>query len=243
MAEPKMQTLIDGAREMGFPLNPAQLEQFAIYYRELLDWNSRINLTAVIDIEEVQKKHFLDSLTLVNLITKKAPRNARVIDVGSGAGFPGIPLKIALPNLEMTLLESTNKKGLFLSDIINKLGLDNTFVVTARAEEMGQNLKLREKFDVVVSRAVANLSALAELTLPFCSVGGFLIAQKKGEITLELEQSLKAIEILGGGLPHIEKIDLSAINDERLLIVIDKIKPTPEKYPRRNGIPQKRPLG
>jgi 16S rRNA (guanine527-N7)-methyltransferase len=191
MIEATMNRLVEGAEKLGITLDSSQLEQFAMYYRDLIEWNERINLTAVTDIEEVQVKHFLDSLTLVSLIREKQCENCKVIDVGTGAGFPGIPLKIALPQINMTLLEATAKKAGFLEHIIKELKLQDIDVLNERAEEAAQKPDFREKFDVVVSRAVAELAILAELTLPFCAVGGCVIAQKKGDIQLELEQSLR----------------------------------------------------
>jgi 16S rRNA (guanine527-N7)-methyltransferase len=242
MAEVSMNILAGGAEKLGVTLDSLQLAQFAMYYSDLIDWNNRINLTAITDIEEVQVKHFLDSLTLVSLIKEKQYEGFRVIDVGSGAGFPGIPLKIALPQINMTLLEATSKKALFIKQLVEKLKLQSVEVLNERAEEAAQKPEYREKFDIVVSRAVAQLAILTELTLPFCAVGGYLVAQKKGDIRLELEQSVKAIEMLGGRLSIVEKIRLAGLEDERYLIFIEKIGSTPQKYPRRPGMPEKRPL-
>jgi 16S rRNA (guanine527-N7)-methyltransferase len=242
MSEISMQSLVSGAQAIGLSLNKVQMEQFEVYYHELVEWNSRINLTAIIDIENVQVKHFLDSLTLMPVIKERKSGDCRIIDVGSGAGFPGIPLKIAVPDIKITLLEATAKKVLFLEYIIKELELADVEVINGRAEEAAQKPEYRERFDVAVSRAVAELAVLAELTLPFCKTGGCVIAQKKGDIQLEIEQSLKAVEMLGGRLTKVEKIELEGLNDERYLIVIDKIKAAPGKYPRRPGMPEKRPL-
>jgi 16S rRNA (guanine527-N7)-methyltransferase len=242
MIEASMKLLSEGSTKLGVTLDSYQLEQFAVYYHELVDWNSRINLTAITDIEEVQVKHFLDSLTLLYLIKEKRCEDCKIIDVGTGAGFPGIPIKIALPDIKMTLLEATAKKALFIRQLTAKLALKDVEVLNERAEEAAQKPQYREKFDVVVSRAVAELAILAELTLPFCAVGGYLIAQKKGDISVELEQSLKAIEMLGGRLSGVEKIRLAGLDDERYLILIEKTGATPQKYPRRSGMPEKRPL-
>ena len=242
MADISMNRLAEGAAKLGVTLDSSKLEQFSIYYRDLVDWNSRINLTAITDSEEVQVKHFLDSLTLVSPINTKQCHGCRIIDVGSGAGFPGIPLKIVLPDINMTLLEATTKKALFIKQLIEKLKLKDVEVLNARAEEAAQKPQYREKFDIVVSRAVAELAVLSELTLPFCAIGGFVIAQKKGDIRVEMEQSVKAIEMLGGKLSIIEKVRLDGLEDERYLVFIEKISSTPQKYPRRPGMPEKRPL-
>ena len=237
-----MRYLAEGAEKLGIALDTLKNEQLEIYFRELVEWNKDINLTAITDSEGVQVKHFLDSLTMVPLIKEKSSGSFSIIDVGTGAGFPGIPLKIAMPEIKVTLLEATAKKVLFLEHIIKELKLVDIEVITGRAEEAAQKPEYREKFDIVVARAVAELAVLAELTLPFCAVGGYLIAQKKGDIQVELEKSLNAIEMLGGRLSSIEKIRLEGLEDMRYLVVIDKVKSTPEKYPRRPGMPEKRPI-
>jgi 16S rRNA (guanine527-N7)-methyltransferase len=237
-----MEKLKTGAEELGLGLSPAQLEQFESYYRELLDWNSRVNLTAITGYEEVQLKHFLDSLTIILAWPPEIDAGFRVIDVGTGAGLPGIPLKIVFPAIELVLLEATAKKANFLSHIIPKLGLANVEIVVGRAEEVAHQPQYREKFDVVLSRAVAALPALAELTLPFCAVGGSFIAQKKGTIDEEISRAGRAIELLGGNLRGVKKVALAHLPNERHLVVIDKLSPTPEQYPRRPGLPANRPL-
>ncbi|HAS04690.1 MAG TPA: 16S rRNA (guanine(527)-N(7))-methyltransferase RsmG [Dehalococcoidia bacterium] len=237
-----MNRLSEEAEKLGVALDWYQLNQFEIYYRDLVDWNNRINLTAITDVGEVQIKHFLDSLSLVPLIKGLSSRSFRIIDVGTGAGFPGIPVKIAIPDIKMTLIEATTKKTRFLEHIITKLQLFDIEVINERAEETGQNPEYREKFDIVMSRAVAELAILAELTLPLCSIGGCVIAQKKGDISLEMENSLKAVAMLGGRLSSVEKVKLDGLEDERYLVIIDKIKPAPVTYPRRSGMPEKRPL-
>ena len=238
-----MEKINAGARKLGLNLSPGQLEQFRVYYQELIDWNRRVNLTAITDYEEVQAKHFLDSLTLT--LALKLPMDGvglRVVDVGTGAGLPGIPLKIIFPDIELVLIEATAKKADFLRHIKRKLGLDNIEIVVGRAETLAHDDKYRERFDLVVSRSVASLPALVELTLPFCNVGGGFIAQKKGDIDLEVSQASRAISLLGGNLREVKRIEMEEFADARWLVVIDKAKPTPEKHPRRPGIPAKRPI-
>jgi 16S rRNA (guanine527-N7)-methyltransferase len=238
-----MEKLERGAIKLDLYLNPRQLEQFAIYYQELVDWNKRVNLTAITDYEEVQIKHFLDSLT-VTLAWQQpiAVTDFRLIDVGTGAGLPGIPLKILFPEIKLVLLDSTAKKAPFLHHLTHKLKLDNVDIVVGRAEEIAHQAQYREKFNIVLSRAVAPLPTLVELTLPFCAIGGSFIAQKKGEIDLEISQAGRVINRLGGKLREVKRIDLKEFSDKRRLIIIDKASPTPQQYPRRPGIPAKRPI-
>ena len=236
-----MDKLNSGAEKLGLHLSQRQLEQFSIYYHELVDWNQRLNLTTITDYEEVQIKHFLDSLTVI-LALKQPLDNSSIIDIGSGAGLPGIPLKITFPDIKLVLLESVTKKAAFLNHVKQKLGLDNVEVVTGRAEEVAHLSEYRERFDIVLSRAVATLPALIELTLPFSTVGGSVIAQKKGEIEQEITQANGAIRTMGGNLREVKSVELAEFTDQRMLIVIDKISLTPPRYPRRPGIPAKRPL-
>jgi len=238
-----MEKLKSGARKLGLHLNQRQLEQFYIYYQELMDWNQRMNLTSITDYEEVQVRHFLDSLTVTLALKQQMGDGGfRLIDVGTGAGLPGIPLKILLPDVKLVLLDSTAKKAGFLHHLRNKLGLDNVEIVVGRAEEVAHETQYREKFEVVLSRAVAPLPTLAELTLPFCTIGGSFIAQKKGAIDLEISKTANAISLLGGKLRGAERVDLEEFTDERWLVIIDKVMPTPHQYPRRPGMPAKRPI-
>jgi len=236
-----MDKLIAGAKKLGINLNSSQLAQFAVYYSELAEWNKRVNLTSITGIEGVYVKHFLDSLT-VFLGLGEEPVNPRLIDIGAGAGFPGLPLKIALPRVELTLIEATARKSDFLEHIIDKLGLNSASVVSGRAEDIAHQQDFRERFDYAVSRGVAGMATLAELTLPFCAIGGRLIAQKKGGITAEVKAAATAIRLMGGDTPQIKRVELEALSDERYLVIVDKIEPTPEKYPRRPGMPAKRPI-
>ena len=239
-----MKKLIEGAGKLGIEFNAGQVQQFELYYQELIEWNKRVNLTAITDYSEVQVKHFLDSLTItLALADGEIERpDFNIIDVGTGAGFPGVPLKILLPRLRLVLIEATAKKTAFLRHIIQKLELANTEILNTRAEELAHWLSYREHFALVVSRAVAALSALVELTLPFCRIGGRFVAQKKGEIDQEINESRRAIATLGGKLQKIKQIELDEFGDERYLVVIDKIYPTPSKYPRRPGTPRRRPI-
>jgi len=238
-----MEKLKSGAKKLGLALSSEQLEQFDIYYQELLDWNRRMNLTAITDYEEVQIKHFLDSLTVALAVKQPASSGGlHIIDIGTGVGMPGLPLKILLPDTRLALLEATAKKTDFLHHLVHKMGLEEIEIMAGRAEEIAHLSEYRERFDIVLSRAVAPLETLVELTLPFCAIGGSFIAQKKGKIEPEIGRATKAINILGGNLIEIKRIDLEEFADERCLVIIDKVSATPHQYPRRSGIPSKRPL-
>ncbi len=235
--------LDSGATKLGLKLSSTQLEQFYIYYQELLEWNQKINLTSITEFRDVQLKHFLDSLTVT--LAFKLPTTGEgwhLIDVGTGGGFPGLPLKIVFPAIGLVLLEATGKKAAFLRHLRQKLGLGDVEVEVGRAEEVAHKAKYRERFNIVLSRAVAPLPVLVELTLPFCAVGGSTIVQKKGDIDTEVRQAAGAINTLGGSQPRVKRIELEEFTDKRYLVVIDKVAPTPEKYPRRPGIPAKRPI-
>ena len=221
-------------------LEEEQINQFYKYMNILIEWNKNINLTAITDPKEVILKHFIDSIYVLKNI--EISSNASVIDIGTGAGFPGIPLKIVRKDLNVTLLDSLNKRIMFLDNVINNLGLKDISTIHGRAEEMGKNKKYREMFDYAISRAVANLTVLSEYMIPFVKLGGKSICMKGGNIKEELENSQKALGILGGNLIHVEEFNLLDTDIKRSLIIIEKCKITPIKYPRKPGTPVKEPL-
>lgn len=221
----------------GIKINPETPESLKIFLKELLEWNSKFNLTAIKDPEEIWHKHFLDSITVLNSIPKNA---VKIIDIGTGAGFPGLVVKILNPRLHITLLEATGKKVNFLKHIIKTLDLKNIEAVQNRAELLANHPNYRESFDVALSRAVAYMPTLLEYTIPFLKVGGVFIAQKKEGIE-EIESSKNAIDLLGGKIIEVKKIE-SEILTGRQLVIIEKIKVTPKEYPRQEGLTKKRPL-
>lgn len=224
----------------GVVLSKEQMDQFLKYYELLVEWNGFMNLTAITDYDEVIKKHFVDSLSLIK--TFDITKQVKVIDVGTGAGFPGLALKIAYPNLHVTLLDSLNKRINFLNEVISRLGLKGVEAVHGRAEDFAKPDKLRGKFDLCVSRAVANMSTLSEYCLPFVKVGGEFISYKSEKISDELEAAKKAITILGGEYVKSVEFTLPDTDIYRNLVVIRKIKESPKKYPRKAGLPSKEPL-
>jgi 16S rRNA (guanine527-N7)-methyltransferase len=225
---------------IGLNLSARQLAAFERYEQELLDWNNRFNLTAIRDSEGIRVKHFLDSLSC--LLVLKDPAPTRLIDIGTGAGFPGIPLKIVLPNLRLTLVESVGKKADFCRHMVQALGLDQVEILQARAEELGLDRNHRERYDWVLARAVAGMPTLAEYLLPLARIGGAILAQKGESGPAEVQASQHAIHLLGGRLRKLLKINLPGIVEDRYLIVIDKAAATPPGYPRRVGVPTKTPL-
>lgn len=226
------------AGSWGLHLDQRQIEQFARYSAELRAWNTRVNLTAITDEREIVIRHFLDSLRCA-LSWGEHP--SRLIDVGSGAGFPALPLKILAPELHVTLVESVGKKAAFLRHIIATLDLRDVAVVTARAEVVGRDLHHREQYDVVTARAVAELAILAEYCLPLCAIGGRVLAPKGSDVDDEVARARVAIARLGGQLLSVEPVDIPGV-EPRTLVVIAKIAPTPAAYPRAVGVPVKRPL-
>ena len=225
---------------LGVTLSDKQIQQFIRYYEMLVEWNEVMNLTAITEYDEVMKKHFVDSLSLIQTfdVTKKVS----VIDVGTGAGFPGLALKIAYPNMKVTLLDSLNKRINFLNAVIEELGLTDVETVHGRAEDFAKPGKMREKFDLCVSRAVANLTTLSEYCLPFVKVGGEFISYKSEKITEEMENAKRAISILGGKFDRSKDFNLPDSDIYRNLVVIKKVKETPKKFPRKAGLPSKEPL-
>jgi len=237
-----LELLTCGAAALNLILDDRQLAQFESYYRGLLAWNQQTNLTAITSYEEVQTRHFLDSLTVIQALPQPVPPGLKLLDVGAGAGFPGLPLKIACPGIALTLLEATGKKAAFLAHMTAVIELPDVVVLSERAEEAARSPEHRERYDVAVSRAVADLPALLELTLPFCRIGGRAIAQKKGDIQEEIRRSSRALEVLGGGPPGVQEVSAPGLPDRRFLVVVTKIAPTPDMYPRRSGMPAKKPL-
>ena len=238
-----MEQLISGAQDLQMTLQPEQLDALQFYQQELVAWNERFNLTAITDDEGVQVRHFLDSLSCL-LALEKGERlsDKRVIDVGTGAGFPGLVLKIVCPGMQLTLLEATAKKVRFLEYMIDKLGLEDVMALKGRAEELGQDFRHREIYDWALARAVADLPILAEYLLPLVKVNGRMLAQKGEQAPAEVHRSEQAIQQLGGRLRRLVQVDLRGIAETRYLVVVDKVATTPKRYPRRPGIPNKRPL-
>ena len=228
----------EGLKKLNISLSQEQIHQFLTYYEMLIEKNKVMNLTAITEYDQVIEKHFLDSLSLCRV--KNLDEKLSVLDLGTGAGFPGIPLKIAFPKLQITLADSLNKRVLFLQEVIDGLGLKDITAIHGRAEELASKKEMRQSYDLVVSRAVANLSTLSEYCLPFVHEGGQFISYKSGDYEEELAASKKAISILGGQLATIDEFELG--ESKRSFIVIDKVKATPKAYPRKAGTPSKNPL-
>lgn len=219
-------------------LTGEKIEKFYNYMNLLIEWNKKINLTAIIEPKEIILKHFIDSLTILKYIKN----NETIIDVGTGAGFPGIPLKIVRDDLKITLADSLNKRINFLNEVISKLDLKNIDAIHTRAEELGKNKKYREKFDIATSRAVANMSTLSEYLIPFIKVEGRCICMKSSDIDIELENAKNAIKILGCKIESEDKFNLPNSDLGRSIIVLRKVKNTPSKFPRKAGTPAKEPI-
>lgn len=224
----------------GIELSDVQKDQFNRYYSLLIEWNDKINLTAITDKQKVIKKHFEDSLSISSVIDMNTVNS--VIDVGTGAGFPGIPLKIVFPGLKLTLLDSLNKRINFLNTVVDELGLADVSAIHGRAEEYGRDVVYRESFDLCVSRAVANLSTLSEFCLPFVKVGGYFVSYKSEKADIEYIEAKNAINLLSGGNVRIEDVIITDTDLTRKMVLIEKLSPIDDKYPRRAGIPLKKPL-
>ena len=226
---------------LGITLTEEQKQQFDKFYELLVEWNKVMNLTGITEYEEVNEKHFVDSVSLVKAIDINKVET--VIDIGTGAGFPGIPLKIAFPHLKVVLLDSLNKRINFLNTVIDELGLKDISTIHGRAEDFAKKPEYREQFDLCVSRAVANLSTLSEYCIPYINKGGMFVPYKSGEIDQEVEQAKKAVHILGGKLEDVVKFQLPGSEIGRSFVKIQKVQNTAKKYPRKAGLPSKEPLG
>ena len=224
--------------KLSITLSEQQLEQFEIYYDMLIEKNKVMNLTAITEFDEVLEKHFLDSVALIRAVDLQQP--LKVIDLGTGAGFPGIPLKIVFPNLKITLADSLNKRVLFLQEVIQALGLTDIEAVHGRAEDLAREKSQRQQYDLCVSRAVANLSTLSEYCLPFVKIGGKFVSYKSGDCEEEVTNSKSAVFLLGGKITDTVKFDLGEA--KRTFVILDKVKGTPKEYPRKAGTPSKKPL-
>ena len=239
-----MYILQKGAEEFGINISDEQLSAFKLYSSELTIWNNITNLTAIRDEPDVEKKHFLDSISIVPIISDLITRGRTisVIDVGSGAGFPGLPLKILFPHINLSLVESNGKKVSFLNHICGRLGFNDVRIHNERAELLAHNKSLRETFDLILARAVGNLTMLSEITLPFCIVGGKVVLHKGPNISTEVEDSMYSIGLMGGMMSNVAQVALPDLNLNGTIVVIDKIESSPAQYPRRPGIPHKKPL-
>ncbi|UFT99420.1 16S rRNA (guanine(527)-N(7))-methyltransferase RsmG [Radiobacillus kanasensis] len=236
----KIETFLDELKQQGLEVSPKQQQQFHLYYETLVEWNEKMNLTAITDEEEVYAKHFFDSISAGFYFDFNRPLH--VCDVGAGAGFPSLPLKILFPELKVTIVDSLQKRITFLNHLADQLELDQVAFYHDRAELFGKNDKFRESFDVVMARAVARLSVLSELCLPLSKKEGSFIAMKGPNIQQEIAESQSAFELLGGKLERVETFQLPEENGERNIAIIQKTKKTPKKFPRKPGVPNKQPL-
>jgi 16S rRNA (guanine527-N7)-methyltransferase len=252
-----MQLLTEGARTLGFALTDRQVEQFQLYYDTLVEWNAKVNLTAITEYEAVQVRHFLDSLTVGSTLLKETqvewdePASSpwvpghgfRIADIGTGAGFPGVPVKILWPHIRLMLSDSIGKKTTFLKELVAVLELTDVEVLTARAEELGQDKAHRQQYDAVTARAVASLPVLCEYCLPLAKPGGIMLAPKKGDMVQEQKEAEVASKILGGDAPRLHTFTLTGEEEKRYVVSIRKLRPTHPAFPRRVGLAKARPLG
>ena len=238
-----MDLLLAGAAQLGVDLTSSQLDQFTIYYQELVEWNRRANLTNITEFEEVQVKHFLDSLTVLPA-AGDFPFEGRLLDVGAGAGFPGLPLKLVHPGLKLAMSKPVGKKVAFLEHMVETLEIEECQVLRGRAESLARDPGLREGFDLVTARGLARMPVLVEYCLPFCRIGGAVACWKHGGANFEeeLAGAERALELLGGEIKRVCHVETAGLTDNRIVVMVEKIHAAPEAYPRRTGIPSKRPL-
>ena len=243
MTDSIKQDFLKNAEELGISIDERILSSLDLYYKNLIEWNAVMNLTAITEEKDVYEKHFLDSLTITKIVSRETlDQGCTLLDMGTGAGFPGLPIAIVFPNVKVILMDSLNKRIKFLEDTVQKLGLTNVTCIHARAEELAKNKNYREKQDICWSRAVANLATLSEYCLPFVKKGGYFVSYKTEQVQSEIEQSRKAIKVLGGD--HVETVffTLPGTDYQRSLVKIEKVSATPSRYPRKAGTPGKEPI-